>query len=200
LSAAEPSSKRAGLVARAAGMLFRPHATWEAVAGESTTAAELYTGYIAPLAAIAPVCGAIGLLVWGASIAGVGIQLKTSVVETLVGAAIDYALSLLAVYLLALFVSLVAPLFGGVASRLQALKLVGYSGTALWVAGVFALYPSLGFPVSILAGLYSLYVLSLGLGPVMQVPHARSLTYFATVLVAAVLLSLVLRLATGFVR
>jgi hypothetical protein len=200
MSAAEPSSKRAGLAGRAAAMLVRPARTLELAADEPTTAAELWAGYILKLAAIAPVCGAIGLLVFGASIAGVGLQLKTSVLQTLLGAVVDYALSLVAVYVLALLVSLAAPLFGGVSNRTQALKLVGYSGTAVWVAGLFALYPTLGFPLEILGGLYSLYALYLGLGPLMQVPHVRSLNFFALLLVAAIALSLVLRLAGGFVR
>jgi hypothetical protein len=200
VGAAEPSSKRAGLAARAAGMVFRPARTWELVAAEPTTAAELFRGFVLPLAAIAPVCGAIGLLVFGAGIPGVGVQLRTSPLETLAGAALDYVLSLVAVYLLALFVSLVAPLFGGVASRIQGLKLVAYSGAALWLTGIFALYPTLGFPLSILGGLYSLYVLFLGQEPVMQVPRANGLNYFATVLVVAVALSLLLRLASGLVR
>jgi len=200
MSAAQPSSKRAGLAGRAAAMLVRPARTLDLAADEPAAASELWKGYILPLAAIAPVCGAIGLLVFGAGIAGVGIQLKTSLLQALLGAAVDYALSLVAVYVLALLVSLAAPLFGGVANRTQALKLVAYSGTAVWVAGLFALYPTLGFPLEILGGLYSLYALFLGLEPLMQVPHARGLNFFALLLVAAIVLSLVLRRAGGFVR
>lgn len=200
MSAAEPSSKRVGLAARAAAMLFRPASAWDVVAREPASTGELYRGYILPLAAIGPVCGAVGLLVFGAGLPGVGLMLRTSPVETLAGAALDYALGLVAVYLLALFVALIAPLFGGVANRLQALKLVAYSATAVWLSGFFALYPALGFPVAILGGLYSLYVLFLGLEPLMQVPRARHLNIFAAILVVAVLLSMGLRLASGFVR
>jgi hypothetical protein len=198
MSAVEPSSKRAGLAARAAGMLFRPHETWVAVDAEPTTVSELYLGYIAPLAAIAPVCGAIGLAVFGASIAG--IHLKPSLVETLVGAVIDYGLALIATYVLALVVAGLAPAFGGVGNRVQALKLTAHAATALWVAGLFALYPTLGFPLAILAGLYSLYLLYLGLPRLMRTPPEHSLTYFAAVLLAALLLALLLRLGGAFVR
>jgi hypothetical protein len=101
------------------------------------------------------------------------------------------------VYLLALTVSALAPAFGGTASRGQALKLVAYSGTAVWVAGVFGLYPTLGLPVAILGGLYSLYALYLGLGPLMRPAPDRTLTFFAAVLACALALAVVLRLAAG---
>jgi hypothetical protein len=176
-------------------MLLRPSDTWDRVATESADTRALYLGYVAPLAAIAPVCGAIGLQVFGASIAG--IHLKPGLGETLLSAVVDYGLALLAVYLLALAVSALAPAFGGAASRDQALKLVAYSGTAVWLAGVFALYPTLGFPLAVLGGLYSLYALYLGLGPLMRPAPERTLTYFAAVLACALVLAMVLRLAAG---
>ncbi|MDB5495838.1 MAG: hypothetical protein JWP86_3175 [Phenylobacterium sp.] len=198
MSAVEPSTKRAGLAMRAVGMLLHPGETWAAVAAEPIGVGELYRGYIAPLAAIAPICGAAGLLLFGASIAG--IHLKPSLGATLLGAGLDYGLTLIAAYLLALAVAALAPAFGGTGSRIQALKLVAYAGTATWLAGVFALYPTVGFPVAVLGGLYSLYALYLGLSPLMRTPPERSLTYFAVILFAVLLLALLLRLGTGFVR
>jgi hypothetical protein len=198
MSAVEPSTKRAGLVGRAVGMLFHPGETWAAVASEPIGVGDLYRGYIAPLAAIAPICGAVGLLVFGASIAG--IHLKPSLGATLLGAGLDYSLTLIAAYLLALVIAALAPAFGGAGSRTQALKLVAYAGTAVWLAGVFALYPTVGFPVAVLAGVYSLYTLYLGLAPLMRTSPERSLTYFAVVLLAVLLLALLLRLGTGFLR
>jgi hypothetical protein len=199
-ASSEPSIKRATLPARAAGMLLRPGHTLAIAAGETTTQREIWTGYILPLAAIAPVCRAIGLMVFGASIAGVGIQLRTTWIETLLGAAIDYVLALVSAYVLALVVDLSTPLFGGVSNRVQALKLVALSGTAVWLAGAFDLYPTLGFPMGILGGLWSLYALYLGLPLLMRTTRANQLNHFAVVLVAAVLLALLLRLAAGFVR
>jgi hypothetical protein len=195
MSAAEPSSKQAGLFGRAVAMLLRPAETWTVIADEPADIRALYLGYVAPLAAIAPVCGAVGLQVFGASIAG--IHLKPGFGETLLGAAVDYGLALLSVYLLALAVSALAPAFRGEGGRGQALKLVAYSGTAVWVAGLFALYPTLGFPLAILGGLYSLYALYLGLGPLMRPATDRALTYFAAVLACALGLAIVLRLAAG---
>ncbi|THD76188.1 MAG: DUF1282 domain-containing protein [Phenylobacterium sp.] len=198
MSAAEPSSRRGGLLWRPAGMLLRPGRTLDAVADQHADSIALYVGYILPLAAIGPVCGVIGLLVFGASIAG--IHLKPSIGATLIGGVIDYLLSLVSAYLLALVVAGLAPLFGARGGRLQALKLVAYAGTALWLAGLFAVYPTLGFPMAVLGGLYSLYALFLGLEKVMHAAPDKVLTYFACVLIAVVALAIALRLATGLIR
>lgn len=194
----EPSSNRAGAISRALGMLLRPGLTWAEVADEPATVRGLMLAYVAPLAAIGPVCGALGLLVFGAGIAG--IKMKTpSLLETIGGGLLDYAFSLILAYLLALVISALAPRFGGRVDRVQAVKLVAYAGTAVWLAGVFALYPVLGFPVALLGALYSLYALYLGLPLLMRVPHERALTYFAAVLVCGVALADLVRLASGFI-
>jgi len=176
-------------------MLFRPLATWRIVAAEPADSRALLLGYVAPLAAIGPVCGAVGLQVFGASIAG--IRLKPGLGATMAAAGLDYALGLLAVCLLALAVSALAPAFGGAASRGEALKLVAYAGTAVWLSGLFALYPTLGPPMAVLGGLYSFYALHLGLGPVMRAAPERALSYFVVVLACALALGLLLRLAAA---
>jgi hypothetical protein len=195
MGAATPSWRLASLAGRAAGILLRPAATWRAVAAEAADARALLIGYVAPLAAIGPVCSAIGLQLFGASIAG--IHLKPGLGATVTTAAVGYALGLVAVCLLTLAVSVLAPAFGGEANRGRALTLVSYSGTAFWLSGLLALYPTLGFPVAALGGLYSLYVLYLGLGPMMRVRPEQVLSCFAAVLVCALALAIALRLAAG---
>jgi len=198
MSAAEPLSKRAAPLAHAPGMLLRPGVTLQALASEPFSAAELYGGYVAPLALVGPVCGVIGLMLFGGGIAR--ISLKMTLAPTLEHAAVSYVLSLVAVYLLALCVRLLAPLFGGEGRYGQAVKLIAFSGTALWLSGLFDLYPPLGFPMGLLGALYSLYALYLGLTPIMRVGYHRAITCFACVLVAAGALGLLLRVAGDVVR
>ncbi|WP_334164110.1 Yip1 family protein [Phenylobacterium sp.] len=190
MSGVEPGSAGESLFARVRAMLLRPSRAWAAVETETVSIRELYRGYVAPLAAIPAVCGLVGMLLFGYSIAGIGFQ--ANLATALIEAVADYLMTLLAVFLTALAVSALAPSFGGVGDRGQALKLAAYSGTALWVAGVFALYPSLGLLVALLAGLYSLYTLFLGLPRLMRVPPENALTCFAAVL-GAILVILVLK-------
>jgi hypothetical protein len=176
-------------------MLLQPGRTLEAIADQHADSIALYVGYILPLAAVGPVFGVIGLIVFGGGIAG--LHMRMDIWPTVFLEVVNYVFALISVYLLALAISALAPLFGARPGRLQALKLVAYSCTALWLAGVFAIYPPLGFAVMILGALYSLYALYLGLERVMRAPPERALTYFAAILIAAMVIGLVLRLARG---
>lgn len=195
MNAARPPDHRASRLWRPAGMLLQPARTLDAIADQHADTISLYLGYVLPLAAIGPVCGAAGLIIFGGGIAG--LHMKMSVWPTIFLEALNYLFSLAGVYLLALALSALAPLFGARSGRLQALKLVAYACTAVWVAGVFALYPALGLPVLVLGGLYSLYALYLGLERVMRCPPERTLTYFVSVLGAALAIGILLRLARG---
>lgn len=191
----EPDGPRTGLGARAARILLRPSRAWDEVAPEPTGVGELYRRYVIPLAAIPAVCGALGALVFGFNVASVGVRPSFS--GTIFEAAAGFGLTLIAVYLVALVIDLLAPAFGGVGDRRQAFKLAAYSGTAAWAAGVFHLYPSLAIPAGALGGLYSLYTLHLGLPKLMQAPEPRRLTYFAVVLATILVLALGRAFLTG---
>lgn len=198
MSVVEPGSAGPRLAGRVWAMLSRPAPTWDAIEAEPATLKGLYRDWIAPLAAIPAVCGAIGLLVFGIGIFGVGLRphLVPAIAEMLVG----YAVALAEVYILAVAIDLLAPTFGGVRNQMQAFKLVAYSGAAAWVAGVLALYPSVGWLAGMLGGLYSLYLLYLGLPKLMKAPQEQVLTYFAVVLLLAVTVALVLGGVTERIR
>ena len=56
-------------------------------------------------------------------------------------AILGYAITLAVTFVLALIVDALAPTFGGEKNFIQSLKLVAYSYTAAWVAGIFQLLP-----------------------------------------------------------
>lgn len=198
MSAVGPGSTGPSLVGRIVGVLTHPARTWEAIEREPATVGDLYKGYVAPLAAIPAVCGLVGMLAVGLRIMGATYRtpLATALTETVV----NYALTLAGVYVLAKLVDALAPSFGGSRSEVQAFKLVAYSGTAAWLAGVFALYPSLGWLVGVVGGLYSLYTLYLGLPRLMKAPQERALSYFAVVLVLAAAMAILIGLVTSKIR
>jgi len=169
-----------GLAGRVGAMLVRPGRTWDIVAGEPADARELMARYVAPLAAIPAICGALGSLVFGFRLAEVG--LRQSPLAVLAKSMAGYGLTLVCVWLLARFVALLAPRFGGTGDSGQAMKLAAYSGTAAWVGGVFELYPPLSLSVSLLAGLWSLYALYLGLPKLTRSNPERTLLFYALVL------------------
>ena len=182
------------LVDRVKNILLTPRTEWPVIDGESTSVAALYTGYIAPLAAIGPIAQMIGYSVFGVSVFGMGTY-RTPMGSAITQAIVAYVLTLIGVYVLALIIDGLAPTFGGTKSQTQALKVAAYSGTAGWLAGIFALVP--GLRLLGILGLYSLYLLYLGLPVLMKAPAEKALGYTIVVIVAAVVLFMVVGLVAA---
>lgn len=179
-------SGAAGGIPRAAGVLLTPGRAWSRIADAPAEPRPLILRYALPLAALPAICSIVGVLTFGFNIANVGVHM--SVVGLILGALTGYVVTLAAVWALAAFVERVVPAFGGLRDRRAALNLVVYAATAMWIGGVAEIYPSLGIPVGILAALYSLYALYIGLPVMMGVPEDRRLTAFAVILIAILLL------------
>lgn len=174
------------LVERAKRILLSPQAEWQVIDGESTSPAALYTGYIAPLAAIGPIANVIGYSVFGIRVPFSGTVYRVPIGSGITSAVVSYVLTLIGVYVLALLIDALAPTFGGTRSPIQALKVAAYSSTAGWLAGIFAIMP--GLRVLGILGLYSLYLLYLGLPVLMKAPADRAVGYTALVVLAAIVL------------
>lgn len=181
-----------GLLDRVKSLLASPRGEWPIIAAEPATAAGLYTGYFMLLAAIPAVFGFIkgSVIGYGAF----GVTLTTPILAGVAGMVFGYVLGLVALYLVAMIVNALAPTFGGQKDQIQALKAVGYAWTAAWVAGVGVIVPWLGWLVALAGGVYSIYLLYLGLPHTMKCPSGKSLSYTAVSVVVAVLLSWIVAL------
>jgi hypothetical protein len=182
------------LVDRVKNILLTPRQEWAVIDAEPTVPVDLYKQYIMPLAAIGPVAGFIGSTVFGYRVPMMG-TFRAPIGQALAAMVVTYLLTLGGVYVLALIIDALAPNFGGTKSQLQALKVSAYSSTASWVAGIFSLIPGLRF-FGIL-GLYSLYLLYLGLPVLMKAPEEKALAYTILVILAALVLFLVVGLVAG---
>ena len=182
------------LVDRVKNILLTPKTEWEVIDAEPTTVADLYKGYIIPLAAIGPVAQAVGSSVFGYTVPFVG-SYRTPIGSAITGAVVTYVLTLVGVYVLALIIDALAPNFNGTRNQIQALKVAAYSYTASWVAGIFALIPGLRFLM--ILGLYSLYLMYLGLPVLMKSPKEKAMGYTVVVILAAIVLFMVIGLAAG---
>lgn len=193
------------LIDRAALIVAYPAREWPVVARESTALEPLLLRYALPLAAIGPICGVLRVSVFG--LAGVrGGVYRVPLVTAAIEAAISLVLALVAVYVLAKLVDTLARPFNGEPDFEQALKLVTYSYTPMWLAGVLFLLPQFFIlrVVSSLIGLYAVYLLYLGLPPLLKVPRENALGFAVVVAISAIFLGLVfdfgisaLRLALG---
>jgi len=162
------------LVERAKDIVLRPRTEWPAVDREASEVGDLFADYVAVLAAIPAICALIRRVL-------VGVPLSTAL-----GIAIAaYGLSFLAVYVMALIVDRLAPQFAGRSDFENALKLVTYSATPIWLSGVFLLIPGLGFLV-LFGILDAVYLLWLGIPPLMRSPHHRAFAYMGVVILCLV--------------
>lgn len=177
------------IIERVKSILFQPTPTWATIEAEPADVAGLYTRYLMVLAAIPAVCGFIGMSLIG--MGAFGVSLRVPLVSGLANMVVSYVLSLVGVFVLALIVDALAPRFGGQKSSIQALKLSVYASTAAMLGGVFSLLPSLAM-LGLLAALYSIYLLYVGLPVLMKNPPERTLAYTAVVLVAAIVMGLVM--------
>ncbi|MCJ8156844.1 Yip1 family protein [Sphingomonas sp. LaA6.9] len=175
---------RAALIARAKNLLLKPTDEWSKIDPEPATIADLYKSWVLPLAAIPALAGLVGSLVFGNSF--LGITYRPSIGEALGTAVVQYVLTLASIFVIALVIDFLAPKFDATPNRIQAFKVAAYSATAGWVAGIFNLLPALGI-FAVIGGLYSLYLLYLGLPTLMKAPEGKALPYTAVVVVVTVL-------------
>ena len=168
------------LVERVKAILVSPTTEWRAIEPEPGDPAYLFTNYVAILAAIPAVCGFLGMTFMGRGILG-----------GLAAAIVFYVLTFVMVYVLALIADALAPTFGGQKNQANALKLVVYSMTPAWVAGVFSLIPVLAI-LGLLGALYGLYLFWLGVPTLMKAPGDKSVLYTAAVVVCGIVVSLVI--------
>jgi Yip1 domain len=175
------------IVMRALHILVQPNSEWPMIKQERTDLKTLYLEYVAILAAIPVVAGFIGNAFVGTLSAG-----RASVGNAFGAAVLGYVFSLIMVFVVALVADSLAPTFGGRKNIDRALKLVAYSMTASWVAGAFAFIPVLGWLISLLGGLYTLYLFYLGAPVLMKTPESKTIGYTAVTVAIAIVLGFVM--------
>lgn len=176
------------LLARVKSILLTPRTEWPVIAAEPASTASLYTGYILLLAALPALCLFLKFAVLGYNLPYLGAT-HIGVGFALSAALRSYLASVVGAYVMALIVNALAPTFGGQKDSIQALKVVAYSYTATWVAGIAMLLPVLGALIMLAALVYGIYLLYLGLPPTMKCPPEKAAAYTVVTLICAILVS-----------
>ena len=183
------------LVARVRQILFSPAQAWPEIEREPATIGGIYRQYLAWLALVPAVAGFIGASIIGYRSLGFGGRLGVG--AGLVQLVVGFVLTLVAAYVVSLVVDWLAPRFGGTSNRLAAFKLVAYASTAALLGGIFAIVPPLGL-LGLLAAIYSIYLLHLGLPVLMKNPPGRTLLYTISVVVCAFVVNLLVAGIVGW--
>jgi uncharacterized membrane protein len=183
------------MIDRIKNILLTPKTEWPVIDAEPATEMGVFTSWVVPLAAIGPVCGLIGQQVFGYG--GLGFSWKPTLGFSLSVAVTSYVFSLIGTFLIAKIIDALAPTFAGTRNPVSAMKVTAYSWTAAWLAGVFQLIPALG--VLAIVGLYSLYLLYLGLPVLMKAPQDKAVGYTVVACLCAIVMFFVVSVVTSAV-
>ena len=182
------------LVERAKNIIVTPKTEWPVIAGETTAPAQLITGYVLPLAAVAAIAGFIGLSLVGAVLGSFGVHI--GFLWGLVSAVYHLVMAVVMVYVMAFIIDALAPSFGAQKGFNQALKVAAYTYTPVWVMSIVTIIPFLGILV-LLAALYAIYLLYLGLQAVMSAPAEKAAGYTAVTVIAGIVIAVIVNMVGG---
>jgi hypothetical protein len=185
----------ANLQTRVVNILKDPKSEWPVIAAESTDIGRLYREYIIPLSAIPVVAGFIGAMWLSGVMAGFGVM-HGGLVWTLGFSIAGYVVALIAIYIDAVVIEWLAPKFKSSGTRVDALKVVAYSITPVWIAGILNLVPLLGV-LGILAAIYAIYLCYLGLPHVMKTPQDQVVIFMIVSAVVIFIVQMVLTAILG---
>jgi hypothetical protein len=176
------------LIDRVKNILLTPKTEWPVIAAETATTSGLFTGYAIILSLI-PLAGALlGGLVFSGMMSGLGAG-GAGLGFVLVPAILGFAIGLGVLYLMHIIADSLAPSFSGTKDAMQALKWVVYSGTPIWVAGIFSFIPGINILVMLAGYGYAAYLMYLGAPHMMKVPEDKAIGYTAVVILIWIAIS-----------
>lgn len=189
------------IVQRAKNIILNPSDEWNVIADEPATISGLFTGYAAPLA-LMPLVSTIlfsGILgISAADMMGLGGGMSLDLMAISGMAAFSFILSLVTLFIMATVVKLISPSFNGMSDKVQAMKLMTYASTPSWVIALVSWIPFLGGLLSFAAIAYVVYLIYLGLHPVLGVSKEKIAGFTVViVLIYAVLMFVISGIVAG---
>ena len=175
------------LLDRVRGILLEPKAEWAKIAAEPATLQSIYTRHVLVLAAIGPLAMVIRY-----SELGFPWALRLAIAT--------YVVTLVMVFVLAMIADVIAPSFGGQKDFVASLKLVAYSGTIVFVAGILHLIGWIAAMLMWIAAIYALYTFYLGAPVLKKCTTDRAIPFTLIFAVGVLALYFVAAAATGVRR
>ena len=184
------------IVDRAKNVVLKPKETLEAAKAEQPSMQDLIM-YVA----IVAIPTLIGIIV-GYGVVGIRgaffIPFRVPIHWAVTWGIMQYALSIIGVIVFGYVVNMLAPSFSSKQDQIQATKLVAYASTPGLLAGIFNIIPSISFLV-LLAGLYGLYILYLGIPVFMETPEDKRIIYLIVAIVVYIIIMVVVGAITSAV-
>ena len=173
---------------RVIGILSDPVHEWRVIEAEQDDVASVYMSYIVPLAAIPAISMFIGLGIIGAPFIG-----RYGIVTALSSAIGLYLTTLVSPIVAAIVIEKLAPKFKSSGTLVDALKLVAYASTPMWVGGILYILLYLA-PLILATVLYAVYLFYLGLPTMMKTHPDNVVPYMFVSAIVLMLINLLLAL------
>ncbi len=177
-----------GLIERAKNIILTPRSEWPVIEAEPTSVLQLYTGYVMPMAAFAAVMSFLRMSVVGVSLPFGG-TIRTPLLSGLISSVVTFALGLIGLYLVGFIINMFAPTFSGQRDQRQALKTAAYALTPAWLATALTFLP-LGSLLQLIACVYGIYVLYVGLPVMMRSAQDKAAGYTAAIVVCSIVIGI----------
>lgn len=167
---------------RAKNVMANPKGIWAAAKIEEETSSELFQQYVVPLTIISVAAAFIGFTFIGFEVPLIG-TFRWPFFHGLVYTALSFLLQLVFIFVSAMIVEKLAPMFGASVRRIDALKLVAYSLTPVLIGSLVLIIPSLCWLIYLFM-LYSVCLFFNGLPEMTGVGIANRTKYFVCSLAA----------------
>lgn len=178
------------LIERVKNILVTPKTEWEKINSEEQTMSAVLMGYVVPLALIGTVAAFIGYGFIGINV-GFGFRIK-GIDWGIYEAITRFVAAIVAVVGSAFVIDMFAPTFKSEKNLNKSAQLAAYSSTASLVGGIFLLLPALGI-LAMLCGIYGIYLMYLGIGPLKKTPDDQKVVYMVvSIIVYAVIFGILL--------
>jgi len=183
------------IISRVKNILITPKPEWQTIEAENTPHAKVFTSYVVPLALIPAIAafigyGLIGYSVMGHHFGSIGFGLRQAIMQ--------YIMMLGGTYFTAFVINALAENFGATKNFDKAYSLIAYAYTPAFIGGIFLIIPAISW-IAFLAELYSLYLLYVGLQPMMKQPAEKTLSYFIISLIVMVVVVVVLSILLSLI-
>ncbi|PKP21603.1 MAG: hypothetical protein CVU05_06405 [Bacteroidetes bacterium HGW-Bacteroidetes-21] len=192
------NQQASNMFARITGIITKPAEEWLKIKAEQADAKKIILTYVLPLTLIAGLCTILGYGLIGKS---VSIPFLGSITQKGWGLGLNYGLisiisSVIAVFVSALVIDLLAPSFKSEKNFGRSTQLVAYAMTPMWIGGILSIIPSVAW-VGSLVGLYGIYLMYLGLEPIKSTPKEQTIAYFIVSILVIVVSYFILSLIIG---
>ncbi|MFN3411173.1 MAG: Yip1 family protein [Exilispira sp.] len=164
-------------------ILFDPANTWQQIKDEEIEIKQFFISYIFILAAIGPVSRFIGY-----TIIGRAFGFKIPFFGGLLNLIISYAIESFAVLVYSFIMNQLADALDYKKDFKQHLKLIAYSITPYWILSVFYIIPPLS-SISLIGGLYSIYLLFLGAKVLIDIPKEKIFIYIIILVIITIIIN-----------